>query len=49
MSWLLAVVLKPIGSLVLFGLICLPARIAVQKWMPDGKLKRLLLKPISKL
>jgi hypothetical protein len=43
MTWLLAVVLKPFAALVLFGLICLPARLAVQRWMPDGRLKRLLL------
>lgn len=49
MSWLLAVVLKPLGSLVLFGLICLPARLAVQRWMPEGRTKRLLLKRVAKL
>lgn len=43
MTWLLAVILKPIAGLILFGLVCLPARLAVQKWLPDGKLKRLLL------
>lgn len=47
MTWLLAVLVKPFVALVLFGLICLPARIAVQKWMPDGKMKRLLLKPVG--
>jgi hypothetical protein len=29
--------------LVLFGLICLPVRLAVQKWLPEGRLKRILL------
>jgi hypothetical protein len=43
MTWLLAVVLKPFAALVLFGLICLPARMAVQRWLPDGKFKKLLL------
>ena len=43
MTWLLAVVLKPIAALILFGLICLPARLAVQRWMPAGRLKKLLL------
>jgi hypothetical protein len=33
--------------LIVLGLICLPARLAVQKFMKDGKLKRLLLRPIS--
>ena len=43
MTWVIAVVLRPFAALVLFGLICLPARLAVQKWMPDGRTKRLLL------
>lgn len=43
MTWLLAVVLKPIAAMILFGLICLPARLAVQRWMPPGRLKTLLL------
>lgn len=48
MTWLLAVIFRPIAALILFGLICLPARLAVQQWMPEGKLKRLLLRPISR-
>ena len=44
--WLLALVLKPFAALVMFGLICLPARLAVQRWMPDGWVKRLLLREI---
>lgn len=36
-------ILKPLMALVLFGLILLPARLAVRKLFPDGKLKRLLL------
>lgn len=47
MSWLLAVVLKPFFALILFGLICLPARLAVMKHMKPGKLKSLLLYKIS--
>jgi hypothetical protein len=43
MSWLLAIALRPFVALLLFGLICLPARLAVQRWMRDGRLKRLLL------
>lgn len=39
----LAFILKPLVALVLFGLILLPARLAVQRWMKDGKLKRILL------
>lgn len=47
MTWLLAVVLKPFAALVLFGLILLPARYAVQKWMPPGRLKKLLLTDLN--
>ena len=43
MEWLLAVIIRPFAALVLFGLVCLPARIAVQRYMKQGKLKSLLL------
>lgn len=46
MSWLLAVIVKPIAALILFGLICLPARLAVQRMKP-GRLRSLLLYKIS--
>jgi hypothetical protein len=42
-NWLLALILKPFIALVVLGLICLPARLAVQRYMPEGKLKRFLL------
>jgi hypothetical protein len=48
MTWLLAVVFRPLAALVLFGLICLPARMAVQRWMPQGRLKSLLLLRVGK-
>lgn len=48
MGWQLSLLLKPFILLVLFGLICLPARMAVRKWMKEGKLKRILLFTISK-
>lgn len=41
--WIWAIVLKPIVALVVIGGIATPIRVAVQKWMPDSKLKRLLL------
>ena len=44
---MIAVVLRPIAALILFGLILLPAKYAVQKWMPEGRLKRLLLADIK--
>ena len=43
MMWLVAVVLRPLIFLIVLGLICLPVRLAVQRWLPEGKLKRLLL------
>jgi hypothetical protein len=46
--WVIAVVLRPFAALVLFGLICLPARLAVQKYMRDGAFKRLLLKRVGR-
>ena len=46
--WVLAVVLKPFAALVLFGLIALPCRLLVQRYMRDGKLKRLLLTPLDR-
>lgn len=48
MTWALAVVLRPLAALVLFGLICLPARIFVQKRMKEGPLKRLLLRRVGR-
>jgi hypothetical protein len=48
MTWLLAVVFRPLAALVLFGLICLPARMAVQRWMPQGRLKSLLLAQVGR-
>jgi len=48
MEWAIAVVLKPLAALVVFGLIRLPARLAVQKWLPEGRLKRLLLLRVTK-
>lgn len=40
----LAAVLKPLVLVVLFVLVLYPARRAVQKWMPEGKVKRFLLR-----
>jgi hypothetical protein len=48
MTWLAAVALRPLIALVLLGLFCLPARLAVQRWMPDGPIKRLLLREIGR-
>jgi hypothetical protein len=45
--WMWALLLKPVAALIFLGLICLPVRIAVQRFFPEGKLKRLLLVKIS--
>ena len=47
MTLYFALLLKPFIALVVFGLICLPIRLAVQRWMKDGDLKRLLLTRIG--
>lgn len=48
MTWLIAVVLRPFAALVLFGLICLPVRLAVQRWVPPGRVKSLLLRRVGR-
>lgn len=47
-NWLLALFLKSFIALIVFGFICLPIRLAVRRWMPDGRVKRALLKPIGR-
>ena len=42
-GWVWAVALKPFVALLLFACFGIPARLAVQRWLRDGKLKRLLL------
>lgn len=46
-NWQLALLLKPLAAVILFGCVALPGRFIVQKYMKDGKLKRLLLLRIS--
>lgn len=41
---MLAVLIKPLVFLVVFGLIVLPIKLAVQKWLPEGRLKRALFR-----
>jgi hypothetical protein len=48
MTWLIAVVLRPFAALVLFGLICLPVRLAVQRWLPAGRVRSLLLTRVGR-
>jgi len=42
-NWQIAILIRPFFLLVFFGLVLLPIRLAIQKWMPDGKLKRFFL------
>lgn len=46
LTW--ALLLKPFAFLVLAVLVLIPARLAVQRWMKPGKLKRLLLWELPK-
>lgn len=44
----LAMAVRPIALFILLGCICLPARYAVKRFLPEGKLKRLLLTEVKK-
>lgn len=46
-EWAIALFLKPFIFLVLFVVVLYPARRAVEKYMKDGKVKRLLLRRLS--
>lgn len=48
MTWLVAVAFRPLVLLILFGLILLPARLAVQR-LPKGKLRQLLLTDVKRV
>ena len=41
--WVIGVMLRPFGALLLFGVIALSIRWAIQRYMRDGWLKRQLL------
>ncbi len=45
--WLIGVILRPFGALFIFGCIALPIRIALHRFLPDGWVKRLVLRPIG--
>lgn len=42
-NWTLAILIKPFAMFFLTLFVLYPARYAVNRWMPDGKLKRLFL------
>ena len=41
-EWMLALLLKPLFLIILFGCIVLPIEWVIWKLLPEGKLKRLL-------
>lgn len=45
--WQTAVLIKPFALLILFALLFVFVRWPIQKYMPEGKLKRLLLRRIN--
>lgn len=42
--WLLGIILKPFGALLIFGGIALPIRWLIHHKMPEGRWKRIILK-----
>ena len=47
MTFALAMLVRPFVYLAVAFLILIPARLAVERFMRDGKLKRLLLRPVG--
>lgn len=47
METFFAMAVRPFVFFILVACICLPARFAVKRYMPDGKVKRLLLREIK--
>jgi hypothetical protein len=43
-GWQIALVLKPLVALILLGLVVLPIKLALQRYWPDGPVKRFLFK-----
>ena len=43
----IAILIKPFVLLIISALFLIPGRLAVERWMKDGKLKRLLLRRIG--
>lgn len=44
--WLIAVLIKPFLLLAFLGLIVLPLKLIFQRYFPEGKIKRVLLREI---
>jgi len=43
MTWLLAVLIRPLVLFILLACVLLPILYAVKAWIPDGMVKRVLL------
>jgi hypothetical protein len=41
--WQIAILIKPLAFFLLAALVLYPARMAAKRWLPEGRLKRLLL------
>lgn len=48
MTTLLAMVIRPLVALILFGGIVIPLGMAFERYFPDGKVKRFLLTPLRR-
>lgn len=46
-NFALAMIIKPLFMLVVFGCIVIPVELLVKRYLPEGKLKRILFKRIS--
>lgn len=46
-TWHWALILKPLVFFIFAGLVLYPIRRAAMRWLPEGKLKRLLLFRVS--
>jgi len=47
-DFVLAIILRPFVLLLISVLFLIPGRLAVQRWLPDGRIKRVLLWRIPK-
>lgn len=46
-NWVIALLIKPLVLIALAVFVLYPARIAVQKWLPEGRVKKLLLRRVN--
>ncbi len=46
MSFAIAMLLRPFALFILLACVLLPIRFALMRFMPEGRLKRILLRPV---